>query len=171
MARPPFTFDRNALGSNGSFLSRFIAGPPFAGAHLKTHAILLHRLKNGQSAGRSISTFFDWFRALVQSNTSAGVSDIAQIPDGQKRQVKTINTPSQSVRSSIQAVLEPIRVPVASLRNRSGERKYHASAFNAAGRFADSSPTRNNYRRCRVYGYRVFLGRLDDWRHHQQTCG
>ena len=27
-----------------------------------------------------------WFRALVQGNTSAGVSNIAQIPDGQKRQ-------------------------------------------------------------------------------------
>src|SRR6266853_6875660 len=35
MARPPFTFERNTLGSNGSFLSRFIAGPPFAGLILK----------------------------------------------------------------------------------------------------------------------------------------
>src|SRR6266853_6605814 len=36
MARPPFTFDRNTLGSNGSFLLRFIAGRPFArAAHLK----------------------------------------------------------------------------------------------------------------------------------------
>jgi hypothetical protein len=41
------------LGSNGSFLSRFITGPPFAGVHLKTRAILQHHLKNGQSAGRS----------------------------------------------------------------------------------------------------------------------
>ena len=54
-----------------------------------------------------------WF----QSNTIAAVSDIAQIPDGQKRQVKIIDTPSQSVRSSIQSVPEPIRVSVASLRN------------------------------------------------------
>src|ERR1700752_1097995 len=53
MARPPFTFYRNTFGSNGSFLSFFIASPPFAGAHLKTQAILQHRLKNGQSAGRS----------------------------------------------------------------------------------------------------------------------
>src|SRR6266853_368009 len=30
MARPPFTFDRNTLGSNGSFLLRFMAGSPFA---------------------------------------------------------------------------------------------------------------------------------------------
>src|SRR5271167_1159080 len=29
MARPPFTLDRNTLGSNGSFLSRFITGPPY----------------------------------------------------------------------------------------------------------------------------------------------
>ena len=43
---------------------------------------------------------------MVTSNTSAGVSNIAQIPDGQKRQVKIIDTPSQSVRSSIQAVPE-----------------------------------------------------------------
>jgi hypothetical protein len=54
---------------------------------------------------------------LVQSNTSAGVSNIAQIPNGQKRQVKIIDTPSQSVRSSIQSAPEPIRVSVASLRN------------------------------------------------------
>jgi|SRR5690348_8033292 hypothetical protein len=54
---------------------------------------------------------------LVQSNTSAGVSNIAQIPDGQKRQVKIIDTPSQSVRSSIQSVPEPIRVSGARLRN------------------------------------------------------
>ena len=83
---------------------------------MKTQAILLHRLKT--SAGRStghlsegalgpavcrapqeqaqhlsrhqlqISTFFDWFRALPQSNTVAGVSDIAQIPDGQKHRSK-----------------------------------------------------------------------------------
>jgi hypothetical protein len=45
------------------------------------------------------------------------VSNIAQIPNGQKRQVKIIDTPSQSVRSSIQSVPEPIRVSVASLRN------------------------------------------------------
>src|SRR6266446_5715530 len=35
MARPPFTFDRNTLGSNGSFPLRFLAGPPFAGSRLK----------------------------------------------------------------------------------------------------------------------------------------
>jgi hypothetical protein len=45
------------------------------------------------------------------------VSNIAQISNGQKRQVKIIDTPSQSVRSSIQSVPEPIRVSVASLRN------------------------------------------------------
>src|SRR5713101_1915461 len=31
MALLPFTFDRNTLGSNGSFPLRLIAGPPFAG--------------------------------------------------------------------------------------------------------------------------------------------
>src|SRR6266446_1188164 len=39
MARPPFTFDRNTLGSNGSFPGsfplRFMAGPRFAGSQLK----------------------------------------------------------------------------------------------------------------------------------------
>src|ERR1700688_4399172 len=29
MAPPPFTFERNTLGSNGSFALRFIAGPPY----------------------------------------------------------------------------------------------------------------------------------------------
>jgi hypothetical protein len=29
MDRPPFTFDRNTLGSNGSFLLLFIAGPSY----------------------------------------------------------------------------------------------------------------------------------------------
>src|SRR4029077_17684409 len=53
MARPPFTFDRNTFGSNGSFLSRFITSPPFAGVHLKPQAILQHRFKKGQSAGRN----------------------------------------------------------------------------------------------------------------------
>src|SRR5260370_33756182 len=37
MARPPFTFDRNTLGSNGSFPLRFMAVPPFAGSQLKKH--------------------------------------------------------------------------------------------------------------------------------------
>src|SRR5690242_20189064 len=49
--------------------------------------------------------------------------------------------------------------------------KSHASSFNPTGRVAESSPTRNSYRRCRVDGHRVFLGRLDDWRHRHQTCG
>src|SRR5437867_10920105 len=35
MARPPFTFERNTLGSNGSFALRFIAGPPFAGGYFQ----------------------------------------------------------------------------------------------------------------------------------------
>src|SRR6266849_10264009 len=35
MARPPFTFDRNTLGSNGSFPLRSMAGPPFEGSQLK----------------------------------------------------------------------------------------------------------------------------------------
>src|SRR5258708_13618959 len=35
MARPPSTFDRNTLGSNGSFPLRSMAGPPFAGSQLK----------------------------------------------------------------------------------------------------------------------------------------
>ena len=49
--------------------------------------------------------------------------------------------------------------------------KSHASSFNSARRVTDSSPTRNRYRRRRVDGHRVFLGRLDDWRHRHQTCG
>src|SRR5260370_34931548 len=35
MARPPFTFDRNTLGSNGTFPLPFMAGPPFAGSQWK----------------------------------------------------------------------------------------------------------------------------------------
>src|SRR5258706_8713058 len=35
MHRPPFTFDRNTLGSNGSFPLRSMAGPPFEGSQLK----------------------------------------------------------------------------------------------------------------------------------------
>src|SRR5258708_15462256 len=35
MARLPFTFDRNTLGSNGSFPLRSMAGPPFEGSQLK----------------------------------------------------------------------------------------------------------------------------------------
>src|SRR6266404_4028186 len=51
MARPPFTFERNTLGSNGSFALRFIAGPPFAGVHLKnarhiTASLQEPRIKN-----------------------------------------------------------------------------------------------------------------------------
>src|SRR6266478_10147841 len=51
MARPPFTFERNTLGANGSFPLRFIAGPPFAGVHLKnarhfTASLQEPRIKN-----------------------------------------------------------------------------------------------------------------------------
>ena len=46
--------------------------------------------------------------ALVQSNTIAGVSDIAQIPDGQRPKSITIETPSQSVRSSFMLNRKPI---------------------------------------------------------------
>jgi hypothetical protein len=53
MARPPFTFERNTLGSNGSFPFRFIASLPFAGAHSKAQAILQHRFKKGKSACRN----------------------------------------------------------------------------------------------------------------------
>ncbi len=59
--------------------------------------------------------------ALVQSNTIAGVSDIAQIPDGQWPKLITIETPSQSVQSWFMLNRKPIWVSVASLRNLSGE--------------------------------------------------
>src|SRR4029453_3819614 len=36
MARPPFSFERNTLGSNGSFALRFIAGPPFGSFEERT---------------------------------------------------------------------------------------------------------------------------------------
>src|SRR3984893_4007544 len=56
-----------------------------------------------------------------------------------------IDTPSQSVRSSIQlAESEPIRVSVASLRNMSGERKYRGIAFNPARRIADPPAARRS---------------------------
>src|SRR5260370_11879711 len=48
MARPPFTFDRNTLGSNGSFLLRFTAGRPFArAAHLKNAGNFTASLQEG----------------------------------------------------------------------------------------------------------------------------
>src|SRR4029077_17849443 len=100
-----------------------------------------------------------------------GVSYFAQIPDGKRRRQIIIDTPSQGVRSSIQVKSEPSRVSVAWLLNKSGERKYHASTFNPSRRIAEASPTRNSYRRRRVDGHRVFLGRLDDGRRRHQTCG
>ena len=54
----------------------------------------------------------------------------------------------KSVRSLIQAEPEPIRMSVASLRNKSGERIYRASTFNASRRIADAFAPRRN-RRCR----------------------
>ena len=39
---------------------------------------------------------------------------------------------------------EPVRVSVASLRNMSGERKYHAITFNAARRIGDASAARRS---------------------------
>ena len=87
--------------------------------------------------------------------------------------VGTITTPKIEPRSA--------RVPSApasvaaraacSARPSDRKAKSHASSFNSAGRVADSSPPRNSYRCHRVDGHRVFLGRLDDWRHRQQTCG
>src|ERR1700688_2724250 len=38
MVRPPFTFVRNTLGSNGSFCSRFIASSPYREPRLSTRA-------------------------------------------------------------------------------------------------------------------------------------
>jgi hypothetical protein len=60
-----------------------------------------------------------------------------------------IDTPSQSVRSSFFqcAEPEPVRVSVVSLRNMSGERKYHASTFNPPRRIAEASTARRS-RRC-----------------------
>ena len=73
-----------------------------------------------------------------------GVSYFAQTPDGQGRKQIIIDTPSQSVRSSIQlAEPEPIRVSVTSLRNMSGERKCHASTYNAARRIAEAFAARS----------------------------
>ena len=45
---------------------------------------------------------------------------------------------------------EPVRVSVASLRNMSGERKYHASTFNPASRIADASAARRSRVRPRM---------------------
>src|SRR5713226_2115893 len=82
-------------------------------------------------------------------NKSVNVSYFAQTPDGQRRKRIVIETSSQRVRSSIRiAEQEPVRVSVASLRNMSGERKYHASTFNAARRIGDASAARRS-RRCR----------------------
>src|SRR3984893_1673834 len=69
------------------------------------------------------------------------------------------DTPSQSVRSSIQlAEPEPVRVSVASLRSMSGERKYHAITFNPARRIADPSAARCSRRCCGNNVRRLLLG-------------
>jgi hypothetical protein len=47
MARPPFTFARNTLGSNGGFFSRFIAGPPFAGSSFENAGDFTASLQEG----------------------------------------------------------------------------------------------------------------------------
>jgi hypothetical protein len=54
---------------------------------------------------------------------------------------------------------------------RTSRDRTHASSINSSGRVAESSPARNSYRRHRIYGYRIFLGRLDAWQHRPQTCG
>src|ERR1700730_235411 len=46
MVRPPFTFERNTLGSNGSFSWRFIAGPPWGEAYLRARRSC-HRAATG----------------------------------------------------------------------------------------------------------------------------
>src|ERR1700730_2238128 len=82
-----------------------------------------------------------------------------------------IDTPSQSVRSSFQlAEPEPIRVSVASLRNMSGERKYHASAFNPASRIAEASAARRSHRWCGNNHCWLLLGWLVARQHHLQDC-
>src|ERR1700738_5221265 len=88
-------------------------------------------------------------RTHTNVKNASGVSNFAQTPDGQRRNPMIIDAPSQSVRSSIQlAEPEPIRVSVASLRNMSGERKYHAITFNPARRIAEASAARRSCR-CR----------------------
>ena len=99
---------------------------------------------------------------LRSARETSGVSYFAQIPHGQRRKRMIIDTLSQSVRSPIQAEPGPIRVSVASLRNMSGERKYHASSFNSSGRIAEASPTRHSHRRRRVDRRRVLLGAAGD---------
>src|ERR1700726_4632004 len=47
MVRPPFTFERNTLGSNGSFSWRFIAGPPWGEAYLHARRSC-HRAATGR---------------------------------------------------------------------------------------------------------------------------
>ncbi len=82
------------------------------------------------------------FASIAERGETSGMSYFAQIPDGQRRRPIIIDTPSQGVRSSIQAESEPIRVSVASLRDKSGERKYHASTFNPSRRIAETSAAR-----------------------------
>src|SRR4029077_14220200 len=102
---------------------------------------------------------------------ASGVSYFAQIPHGQRRRPIIIDTPSQGVRSSIHAESEPIRVSVASLRNMSGERKYHASTFNPSRRLAETSAARCSRGCRRNYLCWLLLGRLVARQHRHQTCG
>src|ERR1700737_3395766 len=107
-----------------------------------------------KNANEKLSWLFQQYGIVPDT---PGVSNFAQTPDGQRRNPMTIDTPSQSVRSSIQlAEPEPVRVSVASLRSMSGERKYHAITFNPARRIADPSAARCS-RRCRRNNVRRLL--------------
>ena len=106
------------------------------------------RPKRSSLASHQIELLYFVCRATADVDAS-DVSNFAQTPDRQRRNRILIDTPSQSVRSSFQrAEPEPIRVSVSSLRNMSGERKYHASTCNSARRIAEASAARRS-RRCR----------------------
>ena len=97
-------------------------------SHLEPGAAILNPTKAGPTGldvGDLLKSQLCDFASIAERAETSGVSYFAQIPDGQRRKQIIIDTPSQSVRSSIQAEAKPIRVSWP---------KYHASSFNSAGR-------------------------------------
>ena len=83
-------------------------------------------------------------------NQSVDVSYFAQTPDGQRRN-RNSNRYAIAKAFGLHFQLaepEPIKVFVVSLRNMSGERKYHANAFKSARGIAEASAARRS-RWCR----------------------
>jgi hypothetical protein len=82
------------------------------------------------------------------------MSNFAQSPNGQRRKLILIDTPSQGVRSSIQ-LAEADPGVLASLRNMWGERKFRAITCNPTRRIAEAAAARRGSRSYRNHNHRI----------------